>query len=92
MNARWMMVGALTLGFSLACAGGGGDVVVEEPKPVELSPEEKAATIAKAIEADPTTADAALQEQGMSAEEFEALMFDIAKDPKRTDAFLEARK
>jgi len=90
MSARLMLCAALTLGFTLGCMGG-EEAPVEAPK-VESTPEVKAAAVAKAIAADASKLDEVLKEQGLSADEFEALMFDIAKDPKRTDAYLDARK
>ena len=90
MSARLMLCAALTLGFTLGCMGG-EEATVETPE-AKASPEDKAGAIAKAIAADASKLDDALKEQGMSADEFEALMFDIAKDPKRTDAYLDARK
>lgn len=85
---------ALVLGFSLACTG---DVAstptpVPAPAPAALSPEAKAAAIADAIAADPSKADAALAAQGLTAEAYEALLFDIAADASRTKAYLDARK
>ena len=91
MNARLILCGVLTLGFTLGCMGGDEAPPVETPE-AAATPEEKAGAIAKAVAADATKIDDALKEHGMSADEFEALMFDIAKDPKRTDAYLEARK
>ncbi|MCA9312481.1 MAG: hypothetical protein H6737_18160 [Alphaproteobacteria bacterium] len=93
MNARLLLIATLTVGFTLGCMGG-DTKVTEAPKPAPASdtPEQKAAKVAKAIAADASKADEALKEAGMSAEDFEALMYDIAKDPKRTEAYLEARK
>ena len=51
----------------------------------------KAAEIAAKIKADPEAAEAAIKEAGMSVEEFEALMMDIAADPKKTEAFEAAK-
>lgn len=47
----------------------------------------KAVTIAKEIKASPDDAEAILKKHGMTEEQFEALMFEIAEDPKRAEAF-----
>ncbi|MEZ4322621.1 MAG: hypothetical protein R3F61_34460 [Myxococcota bacterium] len=93
MNARLALCALLTVGFTLGCMGGEDPPPVTAPKPAATeTPEQKAAAIAKALKADASKADDVLKEHGMTAEAFEALMFEIAKDPKRTDAYLEARK
>lgn len=51
----------------------------------------KAAELAKKIEADPDSAEKVLEEASMSVEDFEALMMDIAADPKKTEAFEAAK-
>jgi hypothetical protein len=43
--------------------------------------------MAKDIAADPDAAEATLEAAGMSVEEFEALMIDIAADPTKSAAF-----
>lgn len=63
--------------------------VVEEPMADTL--EARAAAIAKAIDADPSEADAVLEAAGMTEEEYEQALFDIAADPKMSRAFLNAR-
>lgn len=86
--------GVLVLLASLAC--GSGDVTVTTaptptPAPAE-TPEVKAAAIADALKGDSSKADEVLQQHGMSAEAYESLLFEIAGDPARTKAFVEARK
>ena len=51
----------------------------------------KAAEIAVKIQANPDAAEATLAEAGMSVEDFEALMMDIAADPAKTEAFEKAK-
>ena len=51
----------------------------------------KAAKIAKDIEAAPDKAEATLKAAGMSVEDFESLMMDIAADPEKTKAFEAAK-
>lgn len=79
---------------SLAC--GAADVSTPTPTPTpapaKLSDEAKAAAIADAIAKDASQADKVLGEHGMTAEAYEALLFDIAKDPARTKSYLDARK
>lgn len=64
----------------VACDGGG------EPTP-SLSPVEQAAAAAKAIQADPAQADAALSAHGLTRDSFEALMYEIAADPEKSAAY-----
>ncbi len=89
MNRFTLVLAAgLTLGFTLGCMGGGEEAVVEEEKvDVPDSPEGKAAYVAKAGDAD---AAKALEDVGMSDEELDTLLVDIAKDAERTDKYLEA--
>ena len=48
---------------------------------------DKAVTIAKEIKASPNDAEAILKKHGMTEDQFEALMFEIADDPKQAEAF-----
>ena len=48
---------------------------------------DKAAAIAKDVQASPDDAEAILKKHGMSEDEFEALMYGIAEDPKKSEAF-----
>ncbi len=48
---------------------------------------DKAVKIATEIKADPGAAEAVLKKNGMSEEQFEALMFEIAEDPKAAEQF-----
>ena len=82
-----VLAAGLTVGFTLGCMGGGEEAAVEEEPAVEVpdTPEGKAAYVAKAA-----SAEKALEEVGMSQEELDTLLFDIAKDVERTDTFLAA--
>jgi hypothetical protein len=48
---------------------------------------DKAAAIARAIESSPSSADAALQQHGMTEQQFEDLMYEIAADPEMSQAY-----
>jgi len=48
---------------------------------------EKAAAIAKEIKASPDDAEAVLKKHDMTEDSFEALMFEIAEDPAKAEAF-----
>lgn len=51
----------------------------------------KAGAVARAIEAEPNRAAEILAEHGMTAEGLEALIIEIARDPKLTEAYEEAK-
>jgi hypothetical protein len=51
-----------------------------------------AGVVARAIEAEPNRTAEILAEHGMSAEGLEALIIEIARDPKLTEAYEEARR
>ncbi len=59
--------------------------------PVQL-PEQvrKAVEIARAIEADPDRSEAILEEAVMTADEYEALLYDIAADPELSRLYNQA--
>ena len=48
---------------------------------------EKAAAIAKAIEANPDGSSEVLRQHGMTVQQFEDLMYEIAADPKMSAAY-----
>jgi hypothetical protein len=68
------------LGLMLAACGG-------DPAAGSGSKADKAATIAKEVNASPDDAEAILKKHGMTEEEFEALMFEIADDPKLAEDY-----
>ena len=51
----------------------------------------EAGTIARAIESDPGRASEILAKHGMTAESLDHLIFEIAKDPKLTEAYEDAK-
>jgi hypothetical protein len=51
----------------------------------------EAGTVARAIQDEPNRMSAILAEHGMTAESFENMIFEIAKDPKLTDAYEDAK-
>ena len=63
-----------------ACAGGSGGGETKDRAA-------KATAIAKEIRANPDDAKAVLEKHGMTAEELEALMFEIANDPELSAAY-----
>jgi hypothetical protein len=77
----------------LACSG--GEAPKAEPAPetekVQADPVKTAAEIANAIDAAPGTADEVLKKHEMTEEAYRALLYDIAEDPAKSEAFLEAR-
>jgi hypothetical protein len=52
----------------------------------------RVASVADAIAAEPARADAILAENGTDRAAFEALLYDVAEDPARSQAYLSARK
>jgi hypothetical protein len=51
----------------------------------------EAGAVARAIDAEPNRAAEILAEHGMTAQSLESLIFEIAKDPKLSEAYEEAR-
>jgi hypothetical protein len=81
---RWSL--ALVTALALACSGGG-----EEPKSA-ISDEEikKAVSVAKAIRKNPSGADAALADAGLSREQLESLLWKIALDEAASETYAKA--
>ena len=63
----------------------GGPAASDETDPVAHAVE-----LARIVRADPANAEAALAEKGVSLEEFEEMLFDIAADPVQSDAYVAA--
>ncbi len=64
----------------------------KEATPAPLDPRvAKAAEIAKAIDKDPAKADEVLAAKGLDRDGLEALMYEIAKDPKLAASYEQAR-
>ena len=76
---------AAFISTGVACGGGDGPAAADDPQVA------KAVELAKKLEANPDQAEATLKEAGMSVEDFEALMMDIAADPAKTEAFEKAK-
>ena len=61
------------------------EAAVEAPAPNDLV--QKAVEIAKAIEADPDATEQILEGHGLTADEFEQMMFEISADPELSKAY-----
>lgn len=93
-----MRTATLTLLLGLAACGSETPSPVAPVAPV-AAPEaprvdprvERAARIAKAVAANPDGADAVLAQEGLSADELDALMYEIAEDPELSAAYAAAR-
>jgi hypothetical protein len=68
-------------------AGDEAAVAESAPLPEQV---QKAVDIAKALEADPNRIEAILEEAVMTADEYEALLYDIAADPELSRLYNEA--
>ena len=75
---RIMLASAFTL--ALPACGGGEDTAKAD----------KAAALAKKIQASPDTTEAILKEAGMTPAQYEALLKEIALDPVLTEAYANA--
>jgi len=64
---------------------------VDEEDPLDPRVE-KAVTIANAIAADPDSADTILESNDMDRDKFEALMYEIAKDPELSQLYAANRE
>ena len=96
---RTVPVGALIvllIAFTAGCpareteeSGSGEEAAVVESAPL---PEQvqKAVDVARALEADPDRVEAILEEAVMTADEYEALLYDIAADPELSRLYNEA--
>lgn len=83
MNAPNFLSQALLAGFVVVSAGC-------DSQPSSSDDVGKAAAISKEIKAAPDDAEKILENNEMTEESFEALMFEIAEDPKKSKAFAEA--
>lgn len=86
-----VVAGVLVVGLSLACGSftESADPGVEPE--THASMEAKLGAIAREIDGDPEGRGRILEAHGMSEADYEADLFDIALDPKRTRTYLEAR-
>jgi hypothetical protein len=74
------------------CSSGSSTNSSSEPSAVALSGAEsakveKAAAIARELRADAGAADAVLRRHGMTEQQFEDLMYEIAEDPEMSEAY-----
>src|SRR5262245_18708804 len=90
------LICAVTLGAVLALAGCSSDngTTATPGAPVhntltsaQQAKVNKAATIAASIQASPDNADAILRQNGMTEQQFEDLMYEIAADPAMSEAY-----
>lgn len=96
---------SLAAAFLLGCGGDPAPAPTPEPTPAEVTPAptptaapsdaepdiNKAATVAKAILADPSKTMEALSAAGWTAAEYEAVLYAIAANPQWSTAFEAAR-
>lgn len=97
---RTLLIGAAALAAMvlIACGGGEGESSYDtgsETASVETASAldpivEKAVKIGRAVEAEPNRADEILAEHGMTADELEELMIQIAADPEMSSQYDEA--
>lgn len=74
-----------------AAEAGDADAEVAEAEPLDPKVE-KAVTLANDIAATPANADTILEAAGMDRESFEALLYEIAKDPDLSKSYAIARE
>jgi len=82
----------LLIGCGLIVAGCGApapEPPAEETAAVDAPSDivERAAEIAKAIDADPDSAERILQDHGLTVEQFEDMMYEISADPELSKAY-----
>jgi hypothetical protein len=69
------------------------EVGTPEPEMPDLDPKvEKAVTLANQLAAEPSRADAILEEAGMDRTTFQTLLYDIARDPELSKSYAVARE
>ena len=89
-----LMAAAASLGLA-ACASNSGSSSASTPAPSgtqavssgQTAKVEKAATVARAIRANPDNAEQVLRQNGMTEEQYESLMYEIAADPAMSAEF-----
>jgi len=98
----WLAAGALALVLAMfGCTsapsgdGAGAEPISESQSEMQNDADQDAvhmaAQIAGEIEADPDHATAILESHGMTSEQFQALMVEIAQDPAKSEAYAAAR-
>ena len=90
-----LLVAIVATGCSSSSSTGDSSTKSEVPPATGGAPTveqaREAGTIARAIESEPSRTSEILSEHGMTAESLEHLMFEIAKDPKLTEAYEAAK-
>ena len=74
----------------VACGGGSGKAPSPGATTTTPSKAAQAAAVAKELKANPDDADAILKRHGMTQQQFEDLMFEIAEDEELTKAYEQA--
>ncbi len=85
----------LFLTMSLACGGltgdlGGDEAATSAPQAGDADLGARLGAIAKELQARPGESEAVLSEHGLSRAEFEALLYDAAKDADQAKAYADA--
>jgi hypothetical protein len=94
VGAVALLVAMVATGCSSSSSTGDGSTESAAPPAAGAPTVEQAreaGTIARAIESEPNRMSEILAEHGMTAEGLENLMFEIAKDPKLTEAYEDAK-
>ena len=96
MNVRILVLAGTALGV-VAC-GGGEDTTLEDTaapigRQAAMDPDvQLAATVARAIDAAPASADSVLTAHGLTRERLDSLMYRIAADSVKSAAYAAARR
>ena len=96
--ATWVVIALLATALLFpACSAGEAETATRPDTPSqaaisepEQSPVEQAIEIAKEVQADPDRAPEILQQFGLTEEEFDQLLYDIAADPELRKIYNEA--
>jgi hypothetical protein len=94
VGAGAFLVAIVATGCSSSSSTGDGSTESGRPPAAgapTIEQARKAGTIARAIENQPNRMSEILAEHGMTADSLETLMFEIAKDPKLTEAYEDAK-
>ncbi|HET9252098.1 MAG TPA: hypothetical protein VFP58_08285 [Candidatus Eisenbacteria bacterium] len=96
VGAVALLLAIVATGCSSSSSTGDGSTQSEAPPAAGAAPTveqaREAGAIARAIENEPNRMSEILSAHGMTAESLEDLMFEIAKDPKLTEAYEAAKR
>jgi hypothetical protein len=98
MNGRILVLSGAVLLVAAACRGGGEAAKQEDTsapitQQAALPPDvQLAATVARAIDAAPASADSILSAHGLTRDGLDSLMYAIAADSAKTAAYTAARR